>query len=605
MSSNPQQPILYGQQSGDVPASNLDNSFTLAAVRPMIRVCDPPYNAATTNTSAANTVAFNQALAAAALVGATVYWDQPMQVGVVTVPQNASIKGGGPNAILTPTETGGGSIFSWPVNSQNFTIEDVWITGNPTSPVNCGGIRLGTDTNNTCQRWTIRNCRIVGVHTGWNINGYVGWTEGLYAAYCTVGLVGTQLNAVTLDMKFENCAQPFAITDSNALTFPQLLIEGVNAQTSSATFDNCGGITSLATYLEQDISTPITVPHIAIGKTTQCEQVVIGGSYAGYAGISANLGVPLIDVDKCDGINVSGFTNLGTPVGGAGAGNVIRTSANTLNYVNNVWSTSGPSGPFTTDGSNSLSAQALNSFPNPNFGLWLRGWYRVSSSGCVASKETTIVRRGANALRVTATASATQPFTAFQITGDAVTALRGKNIRLCAWVWIPAISEYYNPARTARPVVSFFCTNGSGNVFSSTIHNRDTVGSWCLMHTTGMPQSDCTSISILVNPSDNTVPCTGNEYVIVDSMFLVESSVPLNTIINGCLVDSEDIMARGLGGRMEMATAGFAADAGQIYVVGDRVWDTAPTAGGFAGSICTTPGAGGTAVFKTFGAVSA
>lgn len=606
MSFSPTQPYHFAIEAGNQPAAQLDTSFALAAIRPMIRVCDPPYNAATANTGAQNATAFNKALADAAMVGATVYWDQPMSVGVVTVPQSASIRGGGPNAILTPTETSGGWIFAWPVDSQNFTIDDVWITGNLGAPNNCGGIRLGTDTNNTCQRWIIRNSRIRGVANPWQLNGYVGWTEGLYAGYCTVGLVGTQLNAVTLDMKFENCAQPFVITDSNGLTFPQLLIEGVTAQTSPATFDNCGGVTSLTTYLEQDISTPITVPHIAIGNTTQCTQFIISGSFAGYAGISANLGVPLIDVDKCDGINVSGFTNLGTPVGGAGAGNVVRTSANTLNYVNNVWSTSGPSGAFTTDGSNSLSPQSLNHFPNPNLDLWLRGWKTLVFGNCVGAKETTIVRRGKNALRVTADNGAVQPASQFQITGDAVTALQEKNTRFCAWVWIPAIVEYYGPSRTAKPDIDFFCHSPTlPTVFSSTILNRDTVGSWCLMHTTGIPQFDCTDIYCRATPNANNVACNGNEYIVVDSMFLVEASVPLDVIINGCLVDSELIMARGLGGRMEMATAAFSADAGQTYVVGDRVWDTAPTAGGFAGSTCTTGGIGGIAVFKTFGAVSA
>lgn len=42
------------------------------------------------------------------------------------------------------------------------------------------------------------------------------------------------------------------------------------------------------------------------------------------------------------------------------------------------------------------------------------------------------------------------------------------------------------------------------------------------------------------------------------------------------------------------------------YNVGDLVWNTTPTAGGYIGWVCTTAGAdGATAVFKAFGAIAA
>jgi len=41
------------------------------------------------------------------------------------------------------------------------------------------------------------------------------------------------------------------------------------------------------------------------------------------------------------------------------------------------------------------------------------------------------------------------------------------------------------------------------------------------------------------------------------------------------------------------------------WAVGDIVWNSAPTAGGTIGWVCTTGGAPGTFVFKTFGAIAA
>lgn len=68
-------------------------------------------------------------------------------------------------------------------------------------------------------------------------------------------------------------------------------------------------------------------------------------------------------------------------------------------------------------------------------------------------------------------------------------------------------------------------------------------------------------------------------------------------MINGAPVNVLDYGAVGDG-----VTNDTAAPVSGTWAVGDIVWNTAPTAGGFIGWTCTTAGTPGT--WKTFGAVS-
>jgi hypothetical protein len=74
--------------------------------------------------------------------------------------------------------------------------------------------------------------------------------------------------------------------------------------------------------------------------------------------------------------------------------------------------------------------------------------------------------------------------------------------------------------------------------------------------------------------------------------------------MRGEYVDHESIPTFD-GGLMTIVDTAVPSDTQQTYRQGDRWWNSAVAAAGSPGSICTTGGAGGTAVWKAMAVVAA
>jgi hypothetical protein len=315
-----------------------------------------------------------------------------------------------------------------------------------------------------------------------------------------------------------------------------------------------------------------------------------------------NAGVAMISADRVDGLNISGHVSRGIF-----AGPTVSTTANTKNFRQNIWSNGAlNASPWLTDNSDQNGA-CFNYFPNRNFDMWFRGWFNVIPNRATLTQETSIVRKGANAAKITATAGQGFNLTSWTLTGDAVVALRGKTVVCGMWVFIPNIAEFSDdPAtRTKFPSMIISSFNGSVAVDSTTRNGRGVKGQWQFMWNEVAVQSNATQIilSAYVNQSANLA--NGNEYIVVDSIILAEANTPFERLMNDDLPDSPMVPTIGVSGAMITRASAVPSDPDQVYAVGDIVWNTAVAAAGSPGWVCTTAGVGGVAVFKAMANVAA
>jgi hypothetical protein len=521
----------------------------------------------------------------------------------VTIPAAVRVYGDGhAKSILRPTITNGTPCLqlAGAVNFhrlENFavassTVGADFITGAANAQA-CIGIALGS-ASSYCNRWHISGVRVYGCALGLYARGYIGTADNLWIEYCETGLQGIEMNSCDLNLRFENCRKSFAIENSAGLLLRQLLDEGGNSSgVLASTIDQCNGVHFAAPYWEYGSATPRASPYLKIGGTTECVGVTMTGvNLVDYL----QDGVPGIDADLCNGLEIQGRSSIGQYK------RSVRTTSNTKNLKLDL----APSGLIWHQDDSRQLGPAFNYFSNPNFDLWFRGnWAMALDANSAGSQETTIVRKGGNAVRITATAGTTQNRKIFWLTGAPCTAMRGKTMRVYAWVWVPDIAAYQVTGRTKLPSVLISSFNGATAVVGSTANNRATAGTWNLMTSEVAVQVDATRITLDVYANQSGVAADGSEYVILDSLFVTESSTPTSRVLNGSLTDHPSINCLAVGGKMLAVADAAPTDPGQTFAVGDQVLKGNVAAGGSPGWACTTAGIGGVAVFKAMANVAA
>ncbi len=476
-------------------------------------------------------------------------------------------------------ELNGFSIAS-STNSANF------ITGTAAQNV------IGVQTNGACPRFRIADMHIYGCATGLDLHGWVGTIDNVLIDYCTLGLTGNELNGVTANIQFEACRKYFTIINSSGLHLNNLMGEGDVASTTTSTIDACNGVFISAAYFEAVGTYPRTQPYLTIGATTNCNNVYITGCHID-AGAAMATGVYPIAFDK---VTYGEFTG---DIAEGSQRRLVSTTANTLNFKQSVGT---HNISMTQDASGTLSL-GHNFMPNPNFITPLRGWRSAVQSGVAWVSETTIVRSSPTALRITPTPGQASTYLALQLPLAAVTLLRGQTIRIGAWVWVPNLAAYSEATRTAYPDIFLRSSNGVSNVDSGSVLNSSVNNAWNYMYATVTVQADATLIQARLY-TNNSVSVAVSEYLVFDSVSVVNAKFPLDRQMRGEYTDHHTI-PQFLGGLMRIVDTAVPADTQQTYAVGDQWWNSAVAAAGSPGSICTTGGAGGTAVWKAMAAVAA
>ena len=78
--------------------------------------------------------------------------------------------------------------------------------------------------------------------------------------------------------------------------------------------------------------------------------------------------------------------------------------------------------------------------------------------------------------------------------------------------------------------------------------------------------------------------CVLNEYVVIDSIYVIEGDLgQTNSIVNGWITDSDINPCKSVRGMMRCGGAAAPTDVDQTYGVGDIVYDDTPSAAGTMG----------------------
>jgi hypothetical protein len=555
-------------------------------------VYDPrQFGAVAGGAAGANATAFQAAFSAACSAGKAVHipggtWP----IGsTLTGCTGLMVFGDGFNSILQPTISDGTPVINFPAGSSLFTLRDFTIR----STVNGSNFAAGTASAQQCigikatgpntTRYYISNVHVTGVKTGFDLTGWIITVNNGWADYNEVGLKCTTCNSVDLNFRMEADNQYFQVLNGGGVYFRQFLGEGNNATTIASTVDGGQAVTFDTMYLENAPSPSQTQPFIIIGGSTLVQNVSIINATVYNGGAAA--GVDAIKIDQADSVYIGGTFGAGSQ-----RHNVI-TTANTTNLRYDVT----PSlGSWAQDNSGNV-APGFNYWPNRRFDLWNRGWSVgwIVDRG-VPSQETSIVRNGKNALRVTCAAGQNQNHSWATIKGPEVVALRGKVLRLGVWMWVPVISAFSETSPTMFPAIYLTSYNGVTTTSNPTLNGYTIPGRWNFLTATNTIQSDATEIRADIWPNNGPNNGTGAEYVVVSSITLTDNAIPYFRQLNDDLIDSPLIYSTGVGGRMVASDSALPVDTLQAFVQGDIVWNNAPAAGGTPGWVCTTGGSPGT-----------
>ena len=504
------------------------------------------------------------------------------------------------------------------VSVDGVDLRDVFI-GNPsaTSPASATaaiGLRLGRPGQTPQETYKVgrshvSNVRAYGLTTGVSVQGWTNNLSGIHAQYCGVGFIGEYLNASTVDLRLEGNTKHFEISKSDGLTL-FALFEGSATSLQSSTIDDCTALRATM-YMEQK-TTAAAVPLLIVGGTTECEAIDLVISVGALMDVVGN--VRPIVLDRVNGGRVLVRGSAGY------AHSLVDTTANCKNvdiiYLDEqgVWplDTSKSYGPM------------YNHFPNCDFSHWFAGWQDVYADNVTVTKETTLVRRGPNAVKIQAsTAAGVSHYLRFTLSGNGTTtasktttALSGKRIKIGAWIWVPSLAEF-TPADPSGGEVSkayvYATSRDSGgteitsHTTSGGTYNHHVIpNAWNFVWTKLDIIAACTAINIRVFLNNGgTLPDT-DAYIVLDSLQIVEDAVPFNDFVHGRVTaDAPSIDAKVEGGNIVLFQDAAVSDATQTYIVGDEIKYRTTVAAGNRGEVCTTAGAGGTAVFKAFGVIAA
>lgn len=504
------------------------------------------------------------------------------------------IRGDGDSSRLKPTISNGtSSVLYFPPGSNFMVLENFAIisginstnfNNGTASAQQCNGITIdGTNPSGPFSaRFMLSNIHVYGVKTAYVITGFIATLDNVWADYNEVGLTGTTLNSVDLNLRMESNRQDFNIASSSAILFRQFFTEGSNVNAVASTLDTVRSVTFLSPYFEALTPTLRSIPWLTVGGVTTVFDFKIIGMNV-FGGSNMATGVYPIKLDNVVGAEVNGHFS------DAAQTRKVLTTANTRDYK----LTGDSDFDWFTDESGQLGP-SLNYFPNGGFELWHRGFSQAFPTRATRTQETTIVRRGSSAMRVTATAGQNFNYAFNGFAGPAAVALRGRSVRACAWVWIPNITEFDETARTAFPTIGASSFNGATDNTTVGLTTATGRNAWNFICATQPVQSDATRIGIYFYVNDSATNATGNEYIVVDEASIVDANTPISKQMNGEYSDATTIYSTAVNGSMVLFDTAKPADTNQIYAVGDLVFNSNPTLGGPLGWMNTAAGSPGT-----------
>lgn len=540
------------------------------------------------------------------LEGAGDYWIGTTNI-VSPSTRDVTWKGAGRDLTNYLTDLNDGS-KAIEVTGQWYDIGEFRVTTKSGTKKNFTAIAFGdTAANDSATRSKIR------VKASFAANGVEarGWITDLdvFTTFCDLGFKGEELNSCTASIRGENNVQGFAIDTAIGTTFTQLLEENTfspGTTTIPSYIDGFKGITIDSLYLEGG---SFSTTAVIFAPTTQSYGLTIDNVVSEIAPLDKTQ--PVI-IDKVHGANVAGN------VFSAGFNAVVGFTANTRGINPSLTSP-----PSTISGSKStmvlqdLSKQirkADNYSGDPYFTHLVSSFDLVTKTGTTLSADTTNVISGKRSLKIDATTGASFPQVELRRTVNRlprVANLVGKTVKAFAWVFVPNLTKFADRTYQFGIEIAF----GGGASLTSTMQRTTLAGQWNLVETPAITapagwtggSTDRFNIRFYVVGNTSAAVDAGY-YVVVDSWFLCDGNTSIIDIQRGNFEDYNLMGVSTDGDKLRLVSDNFegATNADSTFAVGDILEQAAPAPSGFIGKVCTTAGAvGSTAVFKTYGAISA
>ena len=492
---------------------------------------------------------------------------------------------------------------------ENFAIQG---TGLHPTEQNFVGIQMGdpnyvneasSPTDVACTRGVMENIYIRGAKVGLEILGWNNTVKGVFIEGCETGWVWNHMNNVFAEIRTNICGRGFEIKRASGSTLhnSQHQLNG-NLATTPCLIDNVSSLKLVNPYFET-LANPDahTVDFLHVGTVGPVRSIEIDGMTAlGQAYPAVCVRFDDVEYAKISGRFATGDNHQ-----------AIEVTANT-GYVDDsgVVSTDGfPVEPDTTNVHN----QALNVFPNPYLD-GIKGWSSITVSSNVAvTEETSIVKHGNKAIRIAATnpaSASARSATIILDDSELLAQLSGKKCTLAGWVYLPDVVDFDQPETGSpfgRPNLGMQWEYNGAQV--STLQQAlglNWIGdaNWNFGHVSFTFDALLEELRIWLYLDGSSRAVTGDEFAIFDSIFLAEGDC-WRQLYQGRFQNSPDLLARIEGGRLIQRADAVPSDADFNYIIGDRVEYKTPIANGHLGEVCTTAGTGATAVFKTFGDITA
>lgn len=508
---------------------------------------------------------------------------------------------------------------------------------------------LGT---NLFTRALLRRVFVTGCTTGLDLNGFTYTLEDCYAIENTsVGLLLRQANSVQIIGGEYSPANSLTSWAIRVLVAGNLAMR-TNVQGELGAFGNgidiAEGVTNveIGAYLEHMAGNASTVGYharvgaisAAGGSPTNLIQNAarnITFSYtvssADTSSITGALG-PRILLGNVVGVDLGvmalttkslEISQYARDISGAVVGAVIDNggSGATLNYSASA---------YVTDETGMVGRPARSWIPNPSgrgsSGAAIRGYKEITPNALTIAAETTITRGDGASIRVTraaATAGTVANVAFYPYGQEELIAQKGTAI-LTGWIYVPSGADgSANDAFKAKGSTNLrfprigFVTDASPFRWTYALAggaSPNNVGYYALNGWTrffcAKPMADFGSITKLgwvVQPINDTAPVISgsaqDHSVYIADVALCVSPQSWNDVMAGrfSLAHEAGIF---IGQNFHVYDSAAPTDADTYWLRGDVVWNTAPSAGGSPGWVCTTSGAGGTAVFRNMAALA-
>jgi hypothetical protein len=488
-----------------------------------------------------------------------------------TIPYKTPIIGNaadGNTSVLVSSINDGSSVILVD-NKERWQIRNIMIVGEDTNRQNS----IGISAVNTSNRFFISNVYIAYMNIGYDIEGWIGEAQNIWAYGCQTAFVGRRLNGVNLNVNIEGCHNGIILMKSSAVSISGC-VEG-NTGTGLLLDQECTGV-YINVYMEKNSV------HIYAGKSAdeRCKNIqIVGGSYAsGGKGIIA---------DHVDGFVINGG-NFKGPVFATLNAAMVDFNFSPAKSKYGGWY------PHPKDNSNSVR-RIYNMFPNPTFNGGLRGCFeRVELKNMQVKEDTSETRNGISSLKITADEGTNHNTLGLELNQQIREWARNKKLLVGAWFYIPDSSDFQGNEK-ARPDIYLRAEDFQSNVYRSPTQSVQwQEGGWNLIvEPLEVPDVSLSLFEVNISINRSSFIMKDVDSVYVSDVFLVEQGGSYSKLING------DYQQHHYAGHFEGTSyVGYGNtapnDSNLNFKVGDKWVNTSPKIdqNGFVlnGWICTEEG---------------